>query len=214
MRRRSKIIVALAAICALGAVPTASASAAEAHWYVGGTKVAENTPTAITGTGTGTSSLSATIGTVNITITCTTEMSSGGTILNPTGGGMGTGSKIVLVFSGCTVDSEGQGCVVTTPITTNELTATAETGMKATFSPMSPATKFTEITLSLCTTGALNRTYPVTGTATGVESPTGSGMLTFNGTSGSALKLGGITATFTNTTDVTAGGSAVTIVEP
>jgi hypothetical protein len=36
MKRGSKILIALSAICALGAVPTASASAAEAHWYVGG----------------------------------------------------------------------------------------------------------------------------------------------------------------------------------
>jgi hypothetical protein len=188
------------------------------------TKLAENTPTAITGTGTGTSSLTSVIGTINIDITCTTIMSNAGTILNPSGGGMGTASGIGLVFTGCTVDSEGQGCkvkgvTVTDPegrITTAAvLKATAETGMKVSFSPEgASSTKFVELELFGCTTGALNRKYAVTGSATGVEEATASGMPSFDSTSGSALKLGGIAATFTNTTDITVGGAAVTIGEP
>jgi hypothetical protein len=213
MKRRSKIVVALAAISALGAVPTASASATEAQWYVGGTKLAENTPTAITATATGTSALTVTIATVHIEITCTAMMSSAGTMLNPTGAGMGTASGVVLVFSGCTVDPTSQHCSVTGvtvgdptgTITTASLKGTAEAGMKFTVEPTTgPGTKLVELELSGCASSGLNRAYPVTGTATGVESPTGSGTFVFNSTSGSALKLGGISAVFESTIDLTA----------
>jgi hypothetical protein len=156
-----------------------------------------------------------TIATVNIRITCTAMMSIAGTILNPAGGGMGTGSGGALAFSGCTVDPSSQHCSVkgvthadsVGTITTAEVTATAEPGPQVTFPPVGAS--FVLMELTGCATVGLNSTYAVTGTATGVESPFGSGKLVFNNTSGSHLKLGGISASFLNETDVTTTGGEI-----
>jgi hypothetical protein len=80
------------------------------HWFVGGTKLAEHVPTPITATVTGTSSLTAVIATVDINPPCPALMSSAGTILTPTIGGMGTASGATLVLTGATVDATAEKC--------------------------------------------------------------------------------------------------------
>ena len=100
-RTISALGLALVASLALGAVGVASASAATQHWYVGGTKLAEGTPTSVTMKGTTSFSLFFTYGGGVFEFKCTSQNSEG-TIENPTGGSAGTDSKGPFKLSGCT----------------------------------------------------------------------------------------------------------------
>jgi hypothetical protein len=95
--------VALVVSLAFAVVGVASASATTQHWYVGGTKLAEGTPTGFTMKNTTDFTFRFSIGGgVEFVFKCTSQNSEG-VIENPTGGGAGNfKSAMQFTLSGCT----------------------------------------------------------------------------------------------------------------
>jgi len=195
-RKRSLRLLGLAlvVVCAFGITSVASASAA-GHWYHNGTRYVNGVTDTVTGTQTSSFALGAKLGGVKVEITCTGESTSG-TLENTAAAGLFRSGTIH--FTGCTVTKpSGQGCTANSPgestghITVTNLSATATSATSVEFTP--PAgSPFVEIHIGGCP--ALENTYPVEGQATATAS---GNVLSFTSTSGSALTLGGATATFT-----------------
>jgi hypothetical protein len=170
--------------------------------------------TALTFTNGGTSTLTMTIAGVKFKISCTGGSGSGSATNEEEGGTMkvrGTGG--VAKFEGCSVtEPAGKGCTVPSTISTETLKSeTVE--MKDVITPALGET-FTTITVSGCSTSALNGSKSITGKASGINT---NGMTTeFTASSGSELKFGGQNATLIGTTDskITATGRQALLLTP
>jgi len=168
--------VALMASLTLGAVGVASASAATQHWYVGGTKLAEGTPTSITPKGTTSFNLAWKFQGINFEFKCTSQEGNG-TIENPAGGGAGTDYGSSLVLSGCKgVRPVGAPCEIiggSINMGTNGVADEFEAKPAVKFSQLGSA--FTEIWLSGCSYKAYNP-YVLEGSFTGIANSTTSSL--------------------------------------
>ena len=193
---RAKLMLLGVFAVAMSAMVSASASAAVQHWDVceeltssvsngfttlekcvksegptGGKwtkyKLPVGTVLKVDSKGTVTFIIKGTVIGLTIKIECTAEANNG-TIENPTGGGAGKDTSTIK-FSGCTVpEPTGQGCIVTEPIVAEATTELTEFSAKPAdlFKPKN--TNFTSITFTGCSSGELNKTYPISGTFTGI----------------------------------------------
>jgi len=125
MRTRSKgsLLTLGIALVALGALfGSASASAATQHWYgyAGGTPLAEGTPTEVVAEDALGVTIKYSYAGVELHIRCNST-SAGGSIENPSGGGSGTLSGVVLTLEECHVDKPAGKCTIPSTLETVEL---------------------------------------------------------------------------------------------
>jgi hypothetical protein len=200
--------LALLASLALGAVAAGSASAATQHWYVGGTKLAEGTPTAVAMNGTAPFFVAWKIAGLEFEVKCTTQKG-GGTIENPVGGGAGVAAGTQPTLSGCTVVRGGKQCSVTDPISISAQVNNAtefEAKPAVKFAPA--GTVFFELWIG--GTCPWNGSFNFNGSVTSIANNATSS-LEFTKAS-SALFVGGNKATLVGTSKLeTTGGATVTV---
>jgi hypothetical protein len=184
MSRSIRIIFALAAVIALAAVSSASASAALQHFYIEGVKIPVGEEKTVTGTSIAPGfSLKTTLGGVTIHINCTNQTSTTD-IRNPVGGGAGEvlpGGTIT--FTGCTVEPAAQNCKAHSPGQPVETIKVENVKGKATEQPAGTpgvlfepgaGTVFVNIVLEGCKTTGMNGTKEVKGTDFGIaDNPNG-----------------------------------------
>jgi len=204
----------LVASLALGAIGVASASAATQHWYVGGTKLAEGTPTSVTMKGTTIFALGWTYGGANYEVQCTSQKAEG-QIENPVGGGAGTDYGSSFNLSGCTVTKNLPAklyCTIENGeilMGTNGLTTEFEGKTAVNFSPY--GSYFTGVFFEggKCPLSGLGSIH-LNGSFTGIANSATSS-LDFTKTS-SALLFGGNAATLIGTSKLeTTSGQTVTV---
>jgi hypothetical protein len=194
MSRAKFMAAAIVAVLAIGAVGTASASAAE--WKVGGsTFTGKKTINKATKT-----IENYTLTAAGVTITCTGLEVAGGFIEEPA-----TNGAEHLVFTGCKASGV---CTVATTLTTNAVksTATAGSPVKILFEPTSGTNFITiEFTGAECSLkGKKETTGKVTCTAPGAATSQVEQELACNSTG--ELKLGTNAATFKGKGDLTLEG--------
>lgn len=183
--------LALVAVLALSAIAAAGpASAATQHWYAGGSKLAQGVPTEVTGKAAGTFIFKWDFSGVEVEISCS-EMSTAGTVENPSGGGAGTLSGGSLELKKCNVQKPS--CVVKNQeISFNTLKGqlTEQSGKPAIKYEPASGTTFFSLTLEKC---AIAATYNVKGSLAAFLPEENSNFYTFNQQS-TALTIGGTPA--------------------
>jgi len=217
MKRSLKMLgLTLTVAFAFSGIVAASAFA-NLEFYTGGVTLEKTEP--VVGTSTTVSTFSSTIGGVALTLTSAAgKATSTGSIDNGTLGvnAMGHVTGGFQTFTGVTIDGAFSKCSVEDTVTktpgtikTNVLTGTAETPDFVKFTPETKES-ITFVTLKFTNgSGAcpiLNQEFPITGSA---RATTNGDLLEFLTTTGSALKLGAIAATFTGTFTQTATGVPV-----
>lgn len=178
-----------------------------------------STTVKLTTTDTDTFAIASTIAGIKVRIECQ-KLSGSGEATNeePKAGTMQvSGKKITSSYSFCQVkEPSGKGCSVVEPIvTTNASSITTE--HKTKFTPENAEKKFAAATVTGCIGAAapLNGEKSLTGTATMTTPQTTPTISEFTSTSGSELKFGGQTATFTGKTQIhTFAGVSVALETP
>jgi hypothetical protein len=208
------VLLGLLTVLAVGAVASASASAAVMPAYSG---LTNNTQLKVETTklaGSGAATLKGTLAGIEIVIECTEEHGSG-FIINSEELKMGH-SLGEIHYLNCTVSKPaGQGCLVfnkliLVPEVLNLLLLQGS-GYRVDFSPETPPT-FTVITIDGCTNTSLNNKFKVNGTAA-AEVNNANSSLEFSSTSGSNLTFGGNAATYTDKIqNLMEGGGAITVI--
>jgi hypothetical protein len=210
MSRVRLVLFSLLVMSAVGAIASASASAAMPAYANESGTVLTTQHLGVLSLKLNTTSnavLKGTLAGVKVTIECEEEHGTG-TINNLNT--MGESTAVVHYLKCNVTVPENQNCLVQNHLVivnpTKDLLSLLEGSYRDAFSPET-GTTFTSITIEKCNTTALNNTFAVEGTATAlINNATSS--LEFTKTSGSELTFGGNTATYTDTIQalMTGGG--------
>ena len=172
-------LLSILVVLAVGAVASASASAGPLHYYhAGGTKLTEGASLKITSLG-GLQRLQGVAAGAALEIHCG-HLDNSGTVVNPSGGGLGTTTATLLYLSCVVRTAVATGCVVLGGMVTAETLGLLEGTNAAPVVKFTPTEAhgetFVEIMLESCSLKALNTTFKVQGSALGKINNTTSGI--------------------------------------
>jgi|SRR5579875_1046912 len=190
MSRAKLALASVLVVFAVGAVSSASAMAA-GQWYINGSKFTGEE--SIEGNQTGTSTLEMTISGIKTKISCTAATGTGKIKES------NKDTSSAIKFTGCTV-AEPSGCKTTSEIKTTATKTELEVEGEKVFDKYTPESgeTFTTIPIEGC---AVEGSYKVTGSARcEIQSPKTEAVekeCAFSSSTGSKLKFGANTATFT-----------------
>lgn len=211
--KRMLSALALAIVAAL-ALTASAASAVTLHWNVGGTRLAQGTPTKVVGKSVERFTLGYSIAGQNLKVECS-SMASGGTIENPSGGAAGTMASISSSLSGCAVaEPSGKLCVVEPTLPFESLKGAAAEQSSSAAIKYTPALGSYVISFSLknCTVESMNHSYSFAGSVQSRARTSNQSVYAFDATSGSALTFGGQPAFVTGAYELTSeSGAPVTL---